>query len=583
MGAEDAGPSPLSRSMWESGAGSPPRDLENQFDNTFGNSRTGVALIDLEGAFKHANHSLCEFVGYSERELRATTFQALTHPDDLEADLALRRMLAGEISSYQTEGRFIHADGYPVWGLWCVSVVCGEDGKPVRFICQVHDISELKQVQAELTHQALHDPLTGLPNRNLFVDRVSVALARLERSDNGLAVLFMDLDRFKRVNDSLGHAAGDRLLKAVATRLKESVRPGDSTARIGGDEFTILCEDVRGENSAAAIAGRITEAMAKPFSLEEGDVFSNASVGVAVAKHGDTIDPEALIRNADVAMYHAKEKGKGRYELFRPVLSERSRDRLYTDNDLHRALERGELRLFYQPEIRLETGRIVAAEALLRWLHPEKGLLQPEAFIPAAEEIGLIFPIGNWVVGEACRQAARWAETNDRAMVVSVNLSAHQLSHSELLYTIRDAINGSSIEPSHLFLEITESAMMEDAENAISALAALHSLGVGLSVDDFGTGYSSFNYIKTLDVDALKIHREFVAGVTRDPGDLAIVRAIITLAKSLGLKVVAEGVETAEQMSAIRALGCDLAQGHYFAPPQPADKVTELLARQPHW
>lgn len=582
MGAEDAGPGPLSRSIAESGNGNRHRDRGIQFHSTFGNSRTGVALVDLTGAFIDVNHALCEFVGYSERELQETTLQALTHPDDLEADLALRRMLAEEITSYQTEGRFIHADGYPVWGLWCVSTVC-DNGKPARFICQVHDISELKQMQAELTHQTLHDPLTGLPNRNLFIDRLSVALARLERSPNEIAVLFMDLDRFKRVNDSLGHAAGDRLLKAVAARLRESVRPGDSPARIGGDEFTILCEDVRGEEGAVAIAGRVTEAMAQPFSLDEGDLFSNASVGVAVAKQGDKTDPESLIRDADAAMYHAKEKGKGRYELFSQAMHERSSTRLDTDNALHRALERGELLLFYQPEIRLETGKIVAAEALLRWAHPEKGLLEPDFFIPAAEEIGLIFPIGDWVLGEACRQAARWNESYNGAIVVSVNISARQLSHSELVYTIRDVINASGIDPSHLFLEITESAMMEDADSAISALATLHSLGVGLSVDDFGTGYSSFNYVKHLEVDALKIHRDFVAGVTRDPGDLAIVRAIITLAKSLGLKVVAEGVETAEQMSAIRALGCDLAQGHYFAPPQPADQLAALLGRQPHW
>ncbi|MDQ3752763.1 MAG: EAL domain-containing protein [Actinomycetota bacterium] len=582
MGAEDTGPSPVSRSVSESRIGIPRQDQGFHFHNTFGNSRTGVALIDLNGAFMDVNHSLCEFVGYSERELRATTFQALTHPDDLEADLALRRMLTEEISSYQTEGRFIHADGYPVWGLWCVSTVC-VDGKPARFICQVHDISELKQMQAELTHQTLHDPLTGLPNRNLFIDRLSVALARLERSSNEIAVLFMDLDRFKRVNDSMGHAAGDRFLRAVATRLKESVRPGDSAARIGGDEFTILCEDVRGGEGAIAIAGRITEAMARPFSLDEGEVFSNASVGVAVARQGHATDPEGLIRDADAAMYHAKEKGKGRYELFSPTMHERASNRLGNDNALHRALERGELRLFYQPEIRLDTGRVVAAEALLRWAHPEKGLLEPDDFIPAAEEIGLISSIGNWVLDEACRQAVQWTESAGSAMVVSVNISAHQLAQSELVYSIKDTINASGIEPSHLFLEITESAMMEEAESAISALDTLHSLGVGLSVDDFGTGYSSFNYIKNLEVDALKIHRDFVAGITRDPGDLAIVRAIVTLAKSLGLKVVAEGVESSEQLSVIRALGCDLAQGHYFAPPQPADRLTELLAGHPHW
>jgi diguanylate cyclase (GGDEF)-like protein/PAS domain S-box-containing protein len=582
MGAKDTGPSPVSRSIPEPRDGTPLLDQDFSFHNTFGNSRTGVALVDVEGVFIDVNHALCEFVGYSEHELRATTFQELTHPDDLEADLALRRMLAEEISSYQTEGRFIHANGYPVWGLWCVSTVC-DNGKPARFICQVHDISELKQMQVELTHQTLHDPLTGLPNRNLFVDRLSVALARLERSSKEVAVLFMDLDRFKRVNDSMGHAAGDRLLRAVATRLRESVRPGDSAARIGGDEFTILCEDVPGKEGATAIAARISQAMARPFSLDEGEVFSNASIGVAVAGQRAATDPEGLIRDADAAMYDAKEKGKGRYELFTPALHERSSNRLDDDNALHRALERGELRLFYQPEIRLETGEIVAAEALLRWAHPEKGLLEPDAFIPAAEEIGLIFPIGEWVLGEACRQAARWAESIGEAMVVSVNISAHQLSHSDLVHTVRDAINTSSIEPSHLFLEITESAMMEDADSALDALATLHSLGVGLSVDDFGTGYSSFNYIKNLDVDALKIHRNFVAGIARDPGDLAIVRAIVTLAKSLGLHVVAEGVETAEQMAAIRALGCDLAQGHYFAPPLPTDQVSELLERHPHW
>ena len=444
---------------------------------------------------------------------------------------------------------------------------------------QLGTVIERKRAQERLAHQALHDPLTELPNRALFLDRLALALARLRRRKSSMAVLFGDVDRFKVVNDSLGHDAGDRLLVALSKRLRDVLRPGDTLVRFGGDEFAVLCEDVP-EGDVAGIATRMMEALAEPFTTGGREVFVSMSVGIAMADDPDQ-RAEAMLRDADAAMYLAKDRGRARFEVFDEAMRDQSTERLLLENALRRAPERGELRALYQPIVRLTDGSMVAAEALVRWAHPERGMLTAAEFVPLAEETGIIVPVGGWVLDEACRQAATW--TGDgRAPAVSVNLSAHQLNRTDLVGAVDRALRESGLDPDRLWLEITESVLMEDADAAVAALESLRGLGVHLCVDDFGTGYSSLAYLRRFPVDALKVDRSFVAGLGKDPEDSAIVEAVVSMAHSLRLSVVAEGVETDEQLARLRELGCELAQGFYFAAPVPPSAL-EPLGSGPRW
>jgi diguanylate cyclase (GGDEF)-like protein/PAS domain S-box-containing protein len=443
---------------------------------------------------------------------------------------------------------------------------------------------ERKAFEERLAHQSMHDPLTGLPNRLLFLDRLSLAIARCRRMHREVAVLFIDLDRFKNVNDSVGHDAGDELLVSVARRLESVLRPGDTVARFGGDEFTILCDDLTTATSqerAIEIAERLLEAVAQPFIVGGAQTFVSASVGIALATGEER--PEELLRDADAAMYHAKESGRGRAEVFDDTMRARAVSRHATENDLHRALEHGELLLFFQPVVALAEGRCVGAEALVRWQHPERGLMVPDEFVPLAEETGLVVELGRWVLEAAAREAARWERELDESFVVSVNLSARQLAQPGLADRLAAIIEQVGVTPHNLCLEITETVLMEDAEAVISVVERMRSLGVQLSIDDFGTGYSSLGYLKRFPVNAVKIDRSFVSGLGSDAGDTAIVSAVVGLAHALGLQVVAEGVETERQLAELIALGCDEAQGYFFAPPQPIDDLRALIGRKRMW
>jgi diguanylate cyclase (GGDEF)-like protein/PAS domain S-box-containing protein len=444
------------------------------------------------------------------------------------------------------------------------------------------DAIRRRVTEDEIRHQAVHDPLTGLPNRVLFIDRLGHALARLRRESNAVAVLFLDLDHFKLVNDSLGHQAGDELLTSVAPRLRQILRPGDTVARFGGDEFGILLEDIHTEVDAADVAERINAAFARPFVIAGSEHFVTASVGIAIADHGKE-QPEALIRDADAAMYRAKERGRARYELFDEVMRARAVGRLRVENELRRGLEREELRLHYQPVVSLRDGSTTGFEALLRWEHPERGLVPPLDFIWVAEEAGLIDPIGRWVIEQACAQAVRWQSIRPDGPPpeMSVNLSARQVAQRDLPEFVAGVLRATGLQPRSLSLEITESVLLEESETLTDTLRALRGLGVRLMLDDFGTGYSSLGYLKRLQLDALKIDRSFVDGLGTSQQETAIVHAVVGMARALSLGVVAEGVETEAQLAELRRLRCDSAQGYLFARPLPADEAGALLAGKP--
>ncbi len=442
---------------------------------------------------------------------------------------------------------------------------------------------ERRRSEAETRHLALHDPLTGLPNRALFRDRLQHALARSRRRDTTLAVLFLDVDNFKVVNDSLGHEAGDELLTALAPRLAEAVRTGDTVARFGGDEFVLLCEDVEDEQEALEIAERVKQCFARPLSIAGGEHFVTASIGVALPSAGHEL-PESLLRDADAAMYQAKERGRARFEVFDADMRASALKRLQVEADLRRALERDEMRLVYQPVIEVESGRIAAVEALLRWHHPERGVVPPLDFIPVAEESGLIVPLGAWVLREAMRKAHHWRQLcgpGETPLVVSANLSARQMVERDLVSTVAELLEGTGVDPRQIALEITETVLVEDTASAAEQLRALEELGVKLVLDDFGTGYSSLGYVKRFPLSFLKIDRSFVAELGRNGRDAAIVSAIAEMARALGARVVAEGVETEEQLAGVRKLGCELAQGYLFARPLPPDEIDALLRTDP--
>ncbi len=447
-------------------------------------------------------------------------------------------------------------------------------------LISLRDITERKGLEQRLMQQALHDPLTGLPNRTLFMNRLERSLARGRRRESKVAVLFMDLDNFKFVNDSLGHEAGDLLLVAVSKRVQPCLRSEDTIARLGGDEFAILIEDVKYTSEPAYVAERIVEELQAPFTLGGQLVVITPSIGIAIGDSSQ--DPsEHLLREADLAMYRAKEDGKARHRMFDPIMEYETTERLRLENDLRRALQRDEFRVHYQPVVHLETRRIVGMEALVRWEHPERGMILPDEFVPLAEEIGLIIPIGRWVLREACRQAHSWQKRYrvEPPLSMGVNLSTWQLRDSDLVEDIEGLLLDAGLDPKDLILEITESAVIGAEEHhRMSTLRRVQALGVRFALDDFGTGYSSLSYLKRLPVSLLKIDRSFVERIGQDAEDEVLVSGIVYVASALGLSVVAEGVETPQQLARVKSLGCELGQGHYFSEPLSSEAAGELLA-----
>jgi diguanylate cyclase (GGDEF)-like protein/PAS domain S-box-containing protein len=491
-----------------------------------------------------------------------------THPDDREAALQAVRSAMTTFTKYQIEHRVIPRHGMVRWVRSRGRIERDVDGTPVRLKGTMLDITEQKAAEEALLHQAFHDPLTGLPNRLLLLDRLGQALRRMDRQPSTLGVIHLDVDRFKVINESLGHAVGDQLLQAMATALATLVRPGDTLARIGGDEFVVLCDGLSGQAEAVIIAERICAATTEPLTWHDGQVVVSVSAGIALAD-SPAMDPDALLRDADAAMHRAKSEGRARSAIFAQSMRARAVGRLDTEVSLRRSIADGDLRVHYQPIVNLVDGLVLGHEALVRWQHPTRGLLGPDEFIPIAEETGLIVPLGAWVLREACHQARKF-QTRDpmwSALTMSVNLSGGQLGQRDLVGLIASAHEDADLQPEHLQLEMTESVLMDDAAHTITILESLKDLGVLLGVDDFGTGYSSLAYLKRFPVDVLKIDRSFVNGLADDLEDSAIVAAIVSLADTLGLKTLAEGVEARIQQATLIGLGCARAQGYLFARP----------------
>jgi diguanylate cyclase (GGDEF)-like protein/PAS domain S-box-containing protein len=560
------------------------RQLSRQNEMVLNSAGEGIFRLDLQGKTTFINPAAAHMTGWNIEELLGQRLHDFLHhskpdgtPYPLEECPIYAAAKAGVAHSRDDEV-FWRKDGtrFPVE---YVSTPIVEDDKLLGSVVTFKNITERKALEEQLQHQAFHDPLTDLPNRALFMDRLSHALTRVERLKTKVAVLFTDLDNFKVINDSLGHNAGDQLLVAVTKRLKTCLRPEDTVARLGGDEFTILLEGVAGVSDAAEVAKRIAQALQPPFVLNGQEVFATTSTGIAVSSSAQK-QPTDLLRHADLAMYRAKSKGKACYEVFEPSMSIEALERLELETELRRALGRGEFRVYYQPEILLVSGEIVGMEALVRWEHPERGLLLPQEFLSVAEESNLILPIGQWVLREACNQLRTWQEQypSTTPLVMSVNLSTREFFQPSLIVEI---LRETGVDPHTLQLEITEGAVAySHAENANNTLWNLKALGVQLAIDDFGMGYSSLSYLKRFPVNVLKIDRSFVRELGKDLKDTKIVAAIIHLARALDLKVIAEGVETAKQVEQLRKMECDMAQGHYFSEPLPSEALTALLQEQ---
>lgn len=543
-------------------------------------SPIGMTILDLGGGFLSANQSFCEAVGYEERELIMLTFTDLTHPEDVPLLRSLgEKLLSGEQQHFQVETRHWSKNEKPLHVGLTVTMVRDSQQRPICFLLQVVNLTEQKWMEAQLRHRDFYDGLTGLANRALFVNRVEQAIIRLERNaSNQCAVLFLDLDRFKVINDSLGHNIGDQLLSALAGRLESCIRRCDTLARLGGDEFAILLEEIDGLEDALAVCDRVHNSLKTPFKLGSYEVFANISIGVVCSSVGYEKSSD-LLRNADTALYRAKGQGGACHTVFDQSMHQRAVALWQMATQAQFAVQREELKLRYQPVVDIETRRVVGVEALIRWHHPQHGSISPSEFIPVMEETGVITLIGRWVLQEACEQVCKWQKvlSKESPIKINVNLSARQLTQSNLAEQVAEILEETGLSEQALRLEITETAIMHNSKEALQVLRELKALNVGLCIDDFGIGYSSLSRLQQLPIDILKIDRAFVQNIGDKGENTEIARTIIDLADSLGMGIVAEGVETEAQLEGLRVLGCKNVQGFYFAKPMTPDAALRFI------
>jgi diguanylate cyclase (GGDEF)-like protein/PAS domain S-box-containing protein len=537
----------------------------------------GIMVTGPAGAIQSVNPAFTTITGYTQDEVMGKNPRLLKsnrHDDDFYREMWNSITNTGK---WQGEiwNRRKNNETFPE--LLSINAIKDSDGNIIHYVAVFTDILELKQKETEIQYQAYHDPLTGLPNRNLFNDRLKMEISRVDRSEAGqkLGVMFLDLDNFKDINDSLGHAIGDFLLQDVANRLLECVRDVDTVARIGGDEFTVILPQISGPKEIVIVAQRILDIFKEPFNIQSYELFSTASIGISIypTDGKDIID---LLKHSDLAMYHAKELGKNNYAFYSSEMNVQIKKRLDLENQLRRALKNDQFILLYQPVVDIGSGKMVGVEALVRWIHPGLGMINPEDFIPLAEETGLILRLGQWVLETACNQHLQWCNQGLKSIYISVNVSSVQFFRADFLTSIQSILEYTGLPYGSLTLQVTENGIMGNRSKIIHIMNTLKRIGIKLSIDDFGMGFSSLNYLKSFPVDTLKIDRTFIEKIPEEEDSIAIARSIIALAKNLKLKVLAEGVETEEQLDFLIQNGCDLMQGYYYCPPSPPEKIMEL-------
>lgn len=558
-------------------------ESEERFRSAFNYAPIGIALVSPNGVWLKVNHALCEILGYNEEEFLTRDFQSMLFTEDLGNTLIkIHELLSGKVPSCQMEQRYLNKEGNTVWASWSVSTTSHATSERPNLIFQIQDITDKKLAEEKLQYEATHDALTGLPNRARFMSKLEQALRKAHDSrDYQVSVLFIDLDRFKVINDSLGHLIGDQLLIGIAERLRECLRPSDMVARLGGDEFTILVEGKYDGKEVIRIAERIQEKFLIPFDLSGHEVYSSASIGILHATENHRL-PDDLMRDADTAMYQAKRAGKARHEVFDQDMHEAVKEILKLETDLRRAVEKEEFYINYQPIYSLENEKIEGFEALARWNHPAFGDIQPSKFIPLAEEIGLIDTLGEHILKKACMQMQSLNATmpDSSKLILSVNLSCKQFANPNLVTKIKRILEDTDFPGTKLKLEITESVFFEHQEKAVEMLHQLRDSGIEINIDDFGTGYSNLNYLMKLPISTLKIDRSFISPIQSNGSNSEIVRTIVMLARNLGMKVIAEGVETQAQLDELKKLNCEGAQGYLFAAPMSFEKVQYFLNEQ---
>ena len=553
------------------------RSSEARFRGIFENAPFGILLVDLYGSIFQVNSSAATLLGYQQTNMHGLNLSSILESTEQQGlKTTLGALNKNDVVSETTERRLVCHDGQIIWANFHITLQRNRAGDPVYYIVQISDLTDIKRNQQRIERMAFYDTLTDLANRRLFHDRLETAIQKAELNGRCGALLYLDLDNFKRVNDTLGHQVGDQLLREIALRLERCVRSEDTVSRTGGDEFSILLETINAPADAANVAQKVIEQLSQPVFISGHPLVVSTSIGITILPT-DSTDPNELMRNADLAMYKAKDNGRKNYQFYSQDLNVNAVRKLRTEYELRQALQRKEFELFFQPIIAIPDSRVVGVECLLRWNHPERGLLGPDQFIDVAEETGVIIDIGTWVIEEACRATQLITDHINRPLNVSINISPQQFRDPNLLNTMRRSLLNTGVKPNTIEIEITETALIQDLEGARGRLKELAALGTRIAIDDFGTGYSSLNYLKRFPINTVKIDRSFVKDLPDNSDDMAIARAVIAMSHQLKMQVVAEGVETAEQLEFLAEEGCEFAQGWLFSKAEPLDRLFELL------